>query len=119
MTMMTPMVIRNPPIPMVFPVQFSRSGRSLACRLLPPEYSRPSAVKMLSVPRVAMNGGNFNRVIRAPLSHPHRVPTAKPMISARTAGTPLLAAMLAITSIARIVIAPTERSIPAVRMISV
>ena len=31
---MTPMVIRNPPIPMVFPVQFSRSGKIVCLQAL-------------------------------------------------------------------------------------
>ena len=42
-----------------------------------------------------------------------------PMSSARTPGTPLLAARLAMTSMDRMAIAPTDRSMPAVRMISV
>ncbi len=42
-----------------------------------------------------------------------------PMSRASGAGTPLSAASLAMTIIARMTIAPTERSMPAVRMMRV
>ena len=74
---------------------------------------------MLSVPSVTMNGGRFSRVTSRPLRNPQAVPTAMPMSRARPPGTPLLAARLAITSIARMAVAPTARSMPAVKMIKV
>ncbi len=83
------------------------------------EYSRPSAVKMLRVPRVTMNGGSLNRVTSTPLRRPPRVPTAKPASRASQPGQPCSADSFAITIMARMVSAPTDRSMPAVRMMSV
>ena len=76
-------------------------------------------MKMLSVPSVTMNGGSRSRVTSAPLSRPHAVPTPKPMSSASRPGTPWSADSLAITIDESTMIAPTDRSMPAVRMISV
>ena len=55
----------------------------------------------------------------APLSRPQAVPTPKPMSSASSPGTPWSADSLAITIDDRTMMAPTERSMPAVRITSV
>ena len=83
------------------------------------EYQRLIAKKMYSVPSVTMNGGSFRRVISAPLSRPQAVPTPKPSSSASGPGRPGSVPSLAITIDDRTMIAPTERSMPAVRMTSV
>ena len=74
---------------------------------------------MLNVPSVAMNGGSPIRVTSSPLSRPHKVPKATPNSRASKAGTPLLTARLDITSMDKMEMAPTERSIPAVSTINV
>ena len=109
----------NGPIENRVPITFKMPGICARPTLAPPEYSSPIAVKMLSVPRVTMNGGRLSRVTRTPLRNPAAVPTAMPISRARKPGTPFSAASLAITNIDRIEIAPTARSMPAVRMISV
>ena len=85
----------------------------------PFETSRVRAVKMFSVPRVTMNGGSRSRVTSRPLSPPASVPTSSPRTRASGPGTPKLAALPAITIEVKTMIAPTDRSMPAVRMISV
>ena len=87
--------------------------------LAPPEYSSTIAVKMLKVPKVTMKGGNLSRVTSRPLTRPKNVPRAMPRIRARKPGTPLLAARFAMNIMAKMQIAPTDKSIPAVRMTSV
>src|SRR5919112_1773690 len=104
---------------MLVPVQLSRAGRRCSWIDWPPEYSSAIAVKTLSVPSVTMNGGRLIRVTRKPLSRPAPSPRSTPMTSAGTAGTPFSAAIVAISMVDRIVIAPTDRSMPAVRMMSV
>ena len=71
---------------------------------------------MLSVPRVTMNGGSFTRVTSTPLSVPARAATTMPIASAATPGTPWSDDTLAITIADRMAMAPTDRSMPAVRM---
>ena len=83
------------------------------------EMYRLSAKKMFSVPSVTMNGGSRSRVTSMPLSRPQAVPTTKPISSASRPGTPASADSLAITIDDSTMIAPTERSMPAVRMTSV
>ncbi len=85
----------------------------------PPEYSSAMAVKIDSVPSVTMNGGRLTRVTSKPLSSPAPTARATPMRIARNPGTPFSAARVAMTIIARMATAPTDRSMPAVRMTSV
>jgi hypothetical protein len=76
-------------------------------------------MKMFSVPSVTMNGGSRNLVTRKPFIAPAASPTTSPRRSASGAGAPLPVASCATTMEARIMTAPTERSMPAVRMMSV
>ncbi len=76
-------------------------------------------MKIDSVPSVTMKGGSFSRVTSRPLTAPAAVPTTIPIRIATGPGIPLSALSLALSSIARMEIAPTDRSMPAVRMISV
>ena len=85
----------------------------------PVAYSNVNDVKMPSEPSVTMNGGSLIRVISRPLNAPARPPTTMPMIKDAHPGTPWSNAVLAITIDENTMIAPQERSIPAVRMISV
>jgi hypothetical protein len=66
-----------------------------------------------------MNGGSLKRVTSRPLTSPQAVPTPNPMSRARKPGTPWSADSFAMTIDESTMIAPTERSMPAVRMISV
>ena len=72
---------------------------------------------MLSMPSEAMNGGRRMRVTRRPMIAPVAMLAQKPTRIASTPGTWLVAANWAMTICARIIAAPIERSIPAVRMI--
>src|SRR5207247_3983635 len=65
------------------------------------------------------DGGSVILVTRKPLMKPVSAPTAMPRMIASTPGTPLLAAVWAITIWARMAAAPTDKSMPAVRMIMV
>ena len=76
-------------------------------------------MKTPSVPRVAMNGGSPNCAASPPLIPPASAPHITPIRSATLAGTPAVAASSAMTICARIITAPTERSIPAVSMMTV
>ena len=68
---------------------------------------------MLSVPSVTMNGGSFSRVTSRPLRSPVARPTTQAEQQARARpGTWFVDAVCAITSPARVVAAPTERSMP-------
>src|ERR1700761_2779696 len=116
--MSTPVVILNAPRLMIWPVHSSRLP-GLGVRVWPLAYLRPAAVNTPSVPRVAMNGGTWNRVTSTPLMPPQIRPMTSPMIRASTTGTPELSASPAMTIWARIMTAPTDRSIPAVRMMMV
>ncbi len=94
-------------------------GRSWPCTDALFEYSSRMAVKMLSVPNVTMKGGSFSRVTRIPLRKPVAIPTTRPSSRLSTAGTWLVDAVWAMTRPASVAAAPTERSMPPVRMISV
>ena len=84
-----------------------------------PEYHNFSAVNTESVPSVTMNGGSLILATRNPLKAPISVPIAIPPAIAIGSGTPEDTASLPITNVERTNIAPTERSIPAVRIINV
>ncbi len=77
------------------------------------------AVKIDSVPRVTMNGGRLTLVTRMPLRNPAATARAMPISRASSPFMPLSAASVAMIIMARMVIAPTDRSMPAVRMIRV
>ena len=74
---------------------------------------------------MTIKGGSLNLVTKNPLNHPAKVPTNKPIAKAAIAGSPSPSTygspitVFAITIDANIAIAPHERSIPAVRIISV
>src|SRR4051794_3768525 len=66
-----------------------------------------------------MNGGSLSLVTSTPLSSPVSRPTAKPINRAMKPGTPWSWLSLTITSDDSTIAAPIERSMPAVRMITV
>ena len=66
-----------------------------------------------------MKGGSFTFVTKKPLKAPDATPRSNPMMKERTGGTPFLKVSVAITIATKTVIAPQERSIPAVRIIIV
>ncbi len=74
---------------------------------------------MLQVPSVTMNGGSLILVTRKPLTKPQAVPTASPIGNAISTGTPSSTASRPMMTDDSTMIAPTERSTPAVRMTSV
>ena len=75
---------------------------------------------MLNVPSVTMNGGSLSRVTSRPLMAPIAVPTAEAEQQREQPRQPGSWPSLAITiDEERTVIAPTDRSMPAVRMTSV
>ena len=74
---------------------------------------------MLSVASVTMNGGSLSRVTSRPLIDPIARPHRKPTISARPPGSPAFVARLAMMTEVKTVIAPVDRSMPAVRITSV
>ena len=76
-------------------------------------------MKMFSVPNVVMKGGSFTLVTSTPLSRPAAVPTAKPRIRASQPGTPLSVAAFAMNIELKTMMAPIDRSMPAVRMMRV
>ena len=77
------------------------------------------AKKMDQVPRVTMNGGKRNRVIRSPFRKPQAVPVARPAASASSTGRPWTTPIRPIATELNTMIAATERSMPAERMIRV
>src|SRR5215813_9677325 len=91
------------------------SSMSCARMVSLPEYQRLSAKKMLQLPSVTMNGGNLSRVTSSPLIDPQTTPTTNPAMKAIGSGSPNWIANLPITTEERTMIAPTERSMPAVR----
>jgi len=101
------------------PVQVMIGAMSRPSIVVEAETNRVSAKKMLSVPSVTMNGGNRRRVMSRPLRSPAAVPKMKPRPSAATPGTPKSAESLPMTIETKTAMAPTERSIPAVRMMMV
>ena len=66
-----------------------------------------------------MKGGNLTFVMRNPLMAPHKSPTLTPSSTDSQPGKWLKNAVLPITMDVKTVIAPQERSIPAVKIISV
>ena len=66
-----------------------------------------------------MNGGSLTLVTSSPFTAPAPAPTAMPSRSASGPGTPESKAVLAITIEEKTMIAPQDRSMPAVRMIRV
>ena len=73
----------------------------------------------MSIPSVTMNGGRDIRVTSSPLASPNPAQTRMPMRIARAGGTLPPTASLVITIVPNAMIAPLDRSIPAVRMINV
>src|SRR3954470_9722922 len=106
------------PMLIVLPVQTRRAsgGSAMVC---PAAYSNETAVKIENVPRVTMNGGRFSRVTSVPLSSPVSSPTARPISRAISPGTPWSWLSLTITSDDSTIAIPMDRSMPAVRMITV
>jgi hypothetical protein len=117
--MIEPYVSRKFPIGMELPVQVIRSGMSEPRTVSLLLTTALSEKKMVRVPSVTMNGGSLIRVTRNPLRAPIAVPQANPSTSASTPGIPNLVQKLAIRIDEKTAIAPTDRSIPAVRMIKV
>ena len=76
-------------------------------------------MKMLSVPSVTMNGGRLSRVTRAPLRHPASSADRDADQQGEDAGHAVVRREVGHDSIDRMQIAPTDRSMPAVRMTSV
>ena len=101
------------------PVHNNRLDMSVPRTVSLLESHRLSAKNTFNVPSVTMNGGSFRRVTSAPLRSPQVVPTPNPISSASSPGTPWSADSLAITIDDNTMMAPTDRSMPAVRMISV
>ena len=117
-----PSMIRADPNWIGWPMA-SRNG-ALSCRSplridSEREYQVLRAVKIDSVPSVTMKGGMRNRVTKRPFTQPHRVPTTSPATKPISTGKPRMTERRPITIEASTMTMPTERSIPAVRMISV
>jgi hypothetical protein len=78
-----------------------------------------SANAMFRVPSVTMKGGSRSEVTSAPLANPKAIVTRRPSRTASSGWSPDSTASLVMTMLPRAITAPLERSIPAVRMISV
>src|SRR3954452_9374968 len=115
---MTPQVMLTLPMLMVFPVHTRKASGPRAI-VWPAAYSRETAVKIEKVPRVTMKGGKFSLVTSAPLSSPVSRPTPMPISSAIGPGTPWSLFSFTITRLESTIAMPMERSMPAVRMITV
>src|SRR5262245_54087854 len=74
---------------------------------------------MFIVPRVTMNDGRRTMVTSSPFASPKATVTARPHRIARYSFMPLATASLVMTMLPSAIIIPHERSMPAVRMISV
>ena len=74
---------------------------------------------MLNVPSVTMNGGSARPTTSPPLTKPTSMQVAMPSRIASTGGTPESTASLVITIEPSAIAVPHDRSMPAVRMISV
>ena len=74
---------------------------------------------MFSVPSVTMNGGSRTRVTSTPVTTPKPTQVRIPRAIACSGGTPLATASFAMMIWPSAITVPTERSMPAVRMISV
>ena len=77
------------------------------------------AKAMLSVPSVTMNGGSRMEVISAPFKKPKAAATSKPHRMARYGLRPSSTANLVMTMELSAISMPQDRSMPAVRMMSV
>ena len=77
------------------------------------------AKKMLRVPRVTMNGGSRSRVMSTPFSRPQASPMTRPMPRTSSPGIASSAEICPSTTVASSMMAPTDRSMPAVRMMIV
>ena len=75
--------------------------------------ARPRARNI--VDRVAMNGCMLNSSIKVPASRPNTAPMSSMMIMTRKAGTPAFASFRPTTAVMA-TIAPTDKSIPPVRI---
>ena len=103
---------------MVLPVQTSSASGSSAM-VCPLAYSSETAVKIEKVPRVTMNGGRFIRVTRTPLSTPS---AGRPRTRSGARASPGRRGRRASFTMTRddsTMAMPMDRSIPAVRMITV
>ena len=116
---MTPVVIRNGPSWIRVPAQFRMAWQLPPPDLLAAGIEQRDGGEDAQRPKVTMNGGRLSRVTKVPLRNPAKTPQAIPISRASTPGTPLLAARLAMTNEDKMAIAPTDRSMPAVRMTSV
>src|SRR5882724_1037158 len=83
------------------------------------EYQRLSAKKIDQVPSVTMKGGSLSRVTSTPLTAPQPPPAAMPISSASGTGRPAVTASLPMITEHSTMMAPTDRSMPAVITISV
>ncbi len=100
----------------LFPVAVMIDGMSEPRIVSLRDTTAVSEKKIDSVARVTMNGGRLTRVTSQPLNAPIAVPRMRPMMRAGKPGTPSFVAMLAIRIDENTVMAPAERSMPAVRM---
>ena len=66
-----------------------------------------------------MKGGSLSRVTSRPFTYPMSPPAKKPMAMAAGAGTPTCTASLPMIMLDSTMMAPIERSMPAVRMMMV
>ena len=111
---------RKPPIAIVLPVQVIMSGMSEPRTVSLLDTTALSEKKMVSVPSVTMNGGSLSRVTRKPFERAHRGAADEARAAARAGrACPARCAKFAIRIEEKTAIAPTDRSMPAVRMISV
>src|SRR6266511_5394670 len=78
-----------------------------------------TAKAMFRVPSVTMNGGSRSPVTSEPLNAPKAAQTSSPMRIASSGCMPLSTASLVMTMLPNAITAPLDRSIPAVRMMSV
>lgn len=85
----------------------------------PADQSWTSELNTLSVPSVTMKGGSRMAVTKNPFSAPQRVPMPMPEASAKAGGIPVSTASRPMAIELSTSMAPTDRSIPAVRMINV
>ena len=74
---------------------------------------------MLQVPSVTMKGGSLTSATSTPLMKPQAMPVRKPSTKAISGGQPQTTARRPMTIDDSTMMAPTERSMPAVRITSV
>ncbi|MNS98731.1 hypothetical protein D3C72_1331060 [compost metagenome] len=105
------------PMVKVVPRPVRPAGRSVI--VCDDEYSCVIANAMFSVPSVTMNGGSLMRVTSRPLSRPNSVVTPMPHRMATGTGMPSSVANFVMMIPPSAITMPHDRSMPAVRMISV